>query len=147
MARAEKDIPIEERKKGFLGRLGKKIIGESSEEFAARHAYVRDVELRRAQRIEQARKQRDDERKDAERALADARKFEEGLRNKIRKNTADLKRNNRDRLASAKASLEKTRSQFNRLASEKIKLVSGSPLKFSTAYMYLLLAGEIWYIY
>ena len=82
------------------------------------------MELRRNERIEKAKKQRGDERKDAERALAEARKFEESLRNKIRKNTADLKKN-RNGLAAAKANLEKTKSQFQRLADEKIELVSG----------------------
>lgn len=108
---------------GLTGWFSRKISGESSEEFAARQAYVQSVEQRRNERIEKAKKQRDDERKDAERALAEARKFEDTLRAKIRKNTADLKKN-RDGLAEAKANLEKTRSQFQRLANEKIELVS-----------------------
>ncbi|KAK4191237.1 hypothetical protein QBC35DRAFT_460336 [Podospora australis] len=121
LLRAEKAIPMAERKLGILGRIKEKMSGESNEDFAARQAHIRDVERRRTEHLEKAKKQRDEERQHAERTLKAARDFEASLQNRILQSVKGLK-SNRNQLAAAKANLDKTESQFKHLDNKKAEL-------------------------
>ena len=106
-----------------MGKLKEKLAGESAEEYRVRIQYQRDIEQRRADLIKQKREQRDAKKREAEDALAKARAHEKALSNKVTSLIADVGRN-REKLASAKASLDSAESQFKRLGQQGMELVS-----------------------
>jgi ribosomal protein L9 len=99
-----------------------KIAGESTEEYRARMDHQRDVEQRRAELIKQKREQRDAEKREAQRRLEAARSHEKALNDKMTKLIADVGKN-KEKLASAMASLDIVEAQFKRLSERRLQLV------------------------
>ncbi|EJT69007.1 hypothetical protein GGTG_13404 [Gaeumannomyces tritici R3-111a-1] len=117
----EKKIIQLEKKKGLLGRAKEFIKGESTKDFMARTEHQRDTEQRRDEIIERERKQRESQKEEARRALAEARAHEKDLSDKVTQLIADIGRN-KEKLASAMASLDSAEPQFKRLEEEKLDL-------------------------